>query len=99
MDLLTMRKKLDAHEYLDASKFYADFNQLIKNCYMFNPEGSTVREAGAQLQRVFEEKWALLPEEDGDGMESEDDKSDLEREQRMCPRTPFSLRVADVTSL
>jgi len=80
-----MRKKLEAHEYSDASRFYADFNQLIKNCFAFNPEGSTVREAGVQLQRVFEEKWAALPplrsdEDDDDGMESEDDKSDQERE-------------------
>ncbi|KAG8878194.1 hypothetical protein FRB98_006326 [Tulasnella sp. 332] len=87
MDLSTMRKKLEAHEYPDASKFYADFQQLVKNCFAFNPEGSMVREAGMQLQRVFEEKWAALPplrseaeEEDDDDLEEEEDKSDAERE-------------------
>lgn len=89
MDLSTMRKKLDAHEYSDASRFYADFSLLVKNCFSFNPEGTTVREAGAQLQRVFEEKWAALPplrsdDDYDDEMESEDDKSDQERENRTC---------------
>ncbi|KAG9033556.1 hypothetical protein FRB95_014634 [Tulasnella sp. JGI-2019a] len=87
MDLSTMRKKLEAHEYNDASRFYADFQQLLKNCFTFNPEGSLVREAGMQLQRVFEEKWNALPplksdmeDEDEDDLEDEEDKSDAERE-------------------
>lgn len=83
-----MRKKLEAHEYHEPAKFYSDFQQLLKNCFAFNPEGSMVREAGIQLQRVFEEKWAALPplksdmeeEDEDDALESEDDKSDQERD-------------------
>ncbi|KAG8951765.1 hypothetical protein FRC03_012386 [Tulasnella sp. 419] len=61
MDLSTLKKKLELKEYPDAKRFYTDFKQIIKNCLHFNPEGSSVREAGQQLDRVFEEKWSALP--------------------------------------
>ncbi|KAG8897981.1 hypothetical protein FRB99_007738 [Tulasnella sp. 403] len=87
MDLSTMRKKLDQGEYLDASKFHADFMQIIKNCMTFNPEGSPVREAGNQLRQLFLEKWANLPplkasieSEDEDSGPESDDASDAEKE-------------------
>ncbi|TDL28564.1 WD40 repeat-like protein [Rickenella mellea] len=83
MDLGTMKKKLDNKEYPNAQKFHDDFKLLIKNCTTFNPHGTPVNQAGLELQRVFNEKWAALPplrevsddEDDEEEEESDDDQS------------------------
>jgi bromodomain-containing factor 1 len=83
MDLSTMRKKLDNGEYDGPHDFYDDFKLMIRNCFNFNPTGTLVNDAGAELQRVFDEKWKNLPplraedsEDDGDEVEDseEDDR-------------------------
>ncbi|KAJ7275282.1 Bromodomain-containing protein [Mycena haematopus] len=79
MDLSTMRKKLDNHEYPNALKFYDDFKLMIRNCFAFNPAGNLVNQAGIELQRLFDEKWQGLPplhevsEDDDEDEESEDE--------------------------
>ena len=79
MDLSTMRKKLEAKEYPNATKFIDDFKLMIKNCKSFNPAGTPVHNAGVELERIFNEKWAALPlmreisDEDDDGDEDESD--------------------------
>jgi hypothetical protein len=35
MDMSTMRKKLDAGEYPNATKFFEDFKLMIRNCFVF----------------------------------------------------------------
>ena len=83
MDLSTMRKKLDNHEYPTAQAFFADFKLMIRNCFQFNPAGTPVNLAGIELQRLFDDKWKNLPQPkphlaydddmDAEGDESEDD--------------------------
>ena len=80
MDLATIRKKLDNQEYTTAQKFYDDFKLMIRNCFLFNPTGTPVNQAGSELQRLFDEKWKHLPplheaseEEDEDEEESEEE--------------------------
>lgn len=83
MDLSTMRKKLDSHEYSTAQAFFADFKLMIRNCFQFNPAGTPVNLAGIELQRLFDDKWKNLPQPkphlaydddmDAEGDESEDD--------------------------
>jgi hypothetical protein len=81
MDLSTMKKKLDNHEYPTATKFYDDFKLMIRNCFAFNPAGNLVNQAGIELQRLFDEKWQELPplhavsddDDDDDDEESEDE--------------------------
>jgi bromodomain-containing factor 1 len=56
---------------------------MIKNCFLFNPVGTPVQIAGADLQRLFEDKWKNLPPlreitESEDEEDSEDD--DRQRE-------------------
>jgi len=83
MDLSTMKKKLDAHEYYSAQKFYDDFKLMIRNCFSFNPVGTPVNQAGVELQRLFDEKWKGLPafrevsedEDDEDEDDSEDERA------------------------
>ncbi|KAF7339854.1 Bromodomain-containing protein [Mycena venus] len=85
MDLSTMRKKLDNHEYPNAMKFYDDFKLMIRNCFAFNPAGNLVNQAGIELQRLFDEKWQGLPplhevsEDDDDDDEEESEDEDTQR--------------------
>ena len=76
MDLSTMRKKLDSGEYPNANKFKEDFALMIRNCMAFNPAGTVVHDAGVELQRAFEEKWAHLPplKQPSDDEEEEDEE-------------------------
>ncbi|KAJ7107661.1 Bromodomain-containing protein, partial [Mycena crocata] len=85
MDLSTMRKKLDNHEYPTAQKFYEDFKLMIRNCFAFNPSGTVVNQAGIELQRLFDEKWQQLPplhdvsDDDDDDDDEESDDEDTQR--------------------
>jgi hypothetical protein len=60
MDMSTMRNKLDAGEYPNATKFFEDFKLMIRNYFIFNPSGTHVNQAGIDLQRLFDEKWKHL---------------------------------------
>jgi hypothetical protein len=42
MDMSTTRKKLDAGEYPNATKFSEDCKLMIRNCFVFNPVGMPV---------------------------------------------------------
>lgn len=76
-----MRKKLENHEYSNASKFFDDFKLMIRNCFTFNPAGTPVNQAGIELQRLFDEKWKNLPplREASEEEEEEQDESEEER--------------------
>ncbi|KAF7784761.1 hypothetical protein Agabi119p4_926 [Agaricus bisporus var. burnettii] len=102
MDLSTMRRKLDNNEYAAAKDFYSDFKLMIKNCFTFNPVGTPVQIAGADLQRLFEEKWKSLPplreiSDSEDEEDSEDDDrqrqiADIEQKMEMLQNTLTSLK-------
>jgi hypothetical protein len=82
MDLATMKKKLEGHEYHSAQKFHDDFKLIIRNCFAFNPAGTPVNQAGIELQRLFDEKWRGLPslhEPSDDEDDEDEDESDDER--------------------
>jgi hypothetical protein len=55
-----MRKKLDAGKYPNATKFFKEFKLMIRNCFIFNPSGMPVNQAGIDLQRLFDGKWKHL---------------------------------------
>jgi hypothetical protein len=83
MDLSTIRRKLDSHEYSSAQKFHDDFRLMIRNCFTFNPQGTPVNQAGMELQRLFDDKWRGLPhagESDAEDDEEEEDEDDRLRE-------------------
>lgn len=88
MDMSTMRKKLEAGEYPNASKFFDDFKLMIRNCFTFNPAGTPVNQAGIELQRLFDEKWKNLPAlrdaSDDEEEEYEDEESEEERNRRIA---------------
>ncbi|KAF9649088.1 Bromodomain-containing protein [Thelephora ganbajun] len=89
MDLSTMRKKLDSHEYPNAQAFFADFKLMIRNCFHFNPPGTPVNMAGIELQRIFDDKWKNLPQSKpqptyDDDMDAEDDDSEDDNQHRIA---------------
>ena len=106
MDLSTMRKKLDSGEYAAAKDFYNDFKLMIKNCHAFNPQGTPVQIAGAELQRLFEDKWKNLPplheiSESEDGEDSEDEETRLRKSyfvKKKDPRTQ-SIILGQITEI
>ncbi|KAF9922667.1 hypothetical protein FBU30_007213 [Linnemannia zychae] len=63
MDVSTIRNKLEADEYDNASQFEADVRLMLNNCYTFNPPTDPVYQMGQQVQKLFESKWAELPRE------------------------------------
>jgi hypothetical protein len=73
MDMSTMQKKLNAGEYPNATKFFEEFKLMIRNCFVFNPSGTPVNQAGIDLQRLFDEKWKHLPSPLQDASDDEDD--------------------------
>lgn len=91
MDLSTMRGKLDSGAYSTAEKFRDDFKLIISNCYLYNPPGTPVHQAGLELKKLFEEKWKGLPPlrpESED--EEEEDDTDTE-EERARARMSFIM--------
>ncbi|KAI9512647.1 Bromodomain-containing protein [Russula earlei] len=82
MDLGTMRNKLDSGAYATAEKFRDDFKLIISNCFLYNPPGTVVHQAGVELKKLFEEKWKGLPPlraESEDEEDEDDTDSDEER--------------------
>jgi bromodomain-containing factor 1 len=57
MDLSTMRQKLKLGEYGNAKEFRKDFDLMIDNCLLFNPQGNPVRDMGIGFRREFEAMW------------------------------------------
>lgn len=93
MDLSTMRKRLDNGEYPSPTRFFEDFKLMIRNCFLFNPPGTPVNQAGIDLQRLFDDKWKSLPQasslpttQDWDDEGAEDTEEERERESLCSPR-------------
>uniref|UniRef100_A0A0N5B6V7 Bromo domain-containing protein n=1 Tax=Strongyloides papillosus TaxID=174720 RepID=A0A0N5B6V7_STREA len=61
MDLQTMKRKLDARQYLNPQEFREDFILMLENCFKYNPPHDDVHKLGRKLQAIFEEKWKSLP--------------------------------------
>ena len=80
-----MRKKLESNQYSTAQKFFDDFKLMIRNCFIYNPAGTPVNQAGIELQRIFDEKWRHLPplreamSEDDEEDEEDDSEEDRQR--------------------
>jgi hypothetical protein len=80
MDLSTMRAKLDSGAYATAEKFRDDIKLVINNCFLYNPLGTPVHQAGLDLRKLFEEKWKGLPLLRVESEDEEDDDSDDDKE-------------------
>ncbi|XP_034564971.1 bromodomain-containing protein 3-like [Notolabrus celidotus] len=63
MDLGTVKDKMNREQYQDAQSFAADVRLIFSNCYKYNPPHQEVVTMARKLQRVFEKRFAKLPEE------------------------------------
>ncbi|XP_051569108.1 bromodomain testis-specific protein-like [Myxocyprinus asiaticus] len=63
MDLGTIRKKIESHEYTDALQFAADMRLMFSNCYKYNPPTHEVVTMARKLQDVFESRFSKIPDE------------------------------------
>lgn len=84
-----MRAKLDSGAYVTAEKFRDDIKLIINNCFLYNPPGTPVHQAGIDLRKLFEEKWKGLPPLRAESEDEEDDESESD-EDRNRART-FSI--------
>ena len=95
MDLSTMWKKLDGHEYSNAQAFFADFKLMIRNCFHFNPTRTPVNLVGIKPQRLFDNKWKNLlqpkPVYDDD-TDTVDDDSEDDNQRRTFSHASFIFR-------
>ena len=62
MDLSTIKKKLDNGDYEGVADFEQDIRLMLNNCFTFNSPGTDVFELGKQLERLFDAKWAEMPD-------------------------------------
>uniref|UniRef100_A0A914N5H8 Bromodomain containing protein n=1 Tax=Meloidogyne incognita TaxID=6306 RepID=A0A914N5H8_MELIC len=63
IDLGTMRRKMDARQYVSPEEFKSDIMLMCDNCFTYNPEGQIVNKLGKQLLDYFNARWKHLPPE------------------------------------
>ena len=77
-----MRGKLDSGAYSTAEKFRDDLKLIISNCFLYNPPGTPVHQAGVELKKLFEEKWKGLPPLRAESEDDDEDDSDSDEDRR-----------------
>lgn len=75
MDLGTVKARVEQNLYPAPAyvPFENDVRQVFKNCYLFNPPGTSVHDMGRKLEGVFDAKWEERPLGGGD----DDDECEL----------------------
>jgi hypothetical protein len=63
MDFSTIKKKLDARQYMNAQEFADDMRLVFGNCMKYNPRGDPIHECGVKMKKSFDERWQQLPDE------------------------------------
>lgn len=93
----SLKKKLDEQQYPTAQKFFDDFKLMIRNCFLFNPAGTPVNQAGIELQRVFDERWKQLPplREVASDDDEEEEEDDSEEERQREPHNFYAYSYLD----
>ncbi|CAK5086332.1 unnamed protein product [Meloidogyne enterolobii] len=61
IDLGTIRRKMDARQYVTPEEFKSDIMLMCDNCFTYNPEGQIVNKLGKQLLDYFNARWKHLP--------------------------------------
>ncbi|XP_056379131.1 bromodomain testis-specific protein [Hyla sarda] len=64
MDLSTIRKRLEYNYYPRALDCMQDFNTMFTNCYVYNKPGDDIVLMAQELEKVFMEKIAEMPQEE-----------------------------------
>ncbi|CAH8827911.1 unnamed protein product [Trichobilharzia szidati] len=72
MDLSTIKTKLESGQYHTKYDFADDVRLMFNNCYKYNGEDSEVARVGKQLQAIFDENFAKVPDDESDTAASPD---------------------------
>ncbi|XP_077594024.1 bromodomain-containing protein 3-like [Stigmatopora nigra] len=62
MDLGTIKQRLDNNYYWSASECLQDFNTMFTNCYIYNKPTDDIVLMAADLEKIYLQKVALMPE-------------------------------------
>lgn len=82
MDFSTIQNKLNNNQYENADEFEHDIRLVFKNCYIFNPEGTSVNMMGHRLEAIFDKRWLDRPVAQPTPTQSENElESDEESEE------------------
>ncbi|KAF5402566.1 Bromodomain-containing protein 2 [Paragonimus heterotremus] len=66
MDLSTVKMKFESGQYHSKYEFADDIRLMFSNCYKYNGEDSDVAKVGKQLQAIFEESFAKVPDDESE---------------------------------
>ncbi|XP_056315780.1 bromodomain testis-specific protein isoform X1 [Danio aesculapii] len=94
MDMSTIKKKMEAREYMDALQFAADMRLMFSNCYKYNPPGHEVVSMARKLQDVFEFRFSKIPDEP----KNANPTSSQNRVKKERARSPSSSESSDSES-
>ncbi|CAH8467428.1 unnamed protein product [Heterobilharzia americana] len=75
MDLSTIKTKLESGQYHTKYDFADDVRLMFNNCYKYNGEDSEVARVGKQLQAIFDENFAKVPDDESDQAASPETRS------------------------
>ncbi|KAL4432569.1 hypothetical protein ABPG77_000506 [Micractinium sp. CCAP 211/92] len=59
--LKDIRQRLATGTYTGPEGFYADMDQLVYNCLLYNPMGSYVRSLGQKIEQRWQDNWRRNP--------------------------------------
>lgn len=59
-DMSLIKRRLDNDEYSSFEAFEADFRLMLRNCYVFNGEGSPAYEVGKVLEAEFDREFESI---------------------------------------
>ncbi|KAM6065476.1 LOW QUALITY PROTEIN: bromodomain testis-specific protein [Chlamydotis macqueenii] len=64
MDLSTIKKRLEHNYYTKAAECIEDFKTMFLNCYIYNKPGDDIVFMAQELEKVFMQKIAQMPQEE-----------------------------------
>jgi hypothetical protein len=68
MDLLLVKKKLEAGMYAAPKEFKHDVNLVWGNCMTYNADGSEYYNVAQNLKKIFEEKYSKQIRDESESM-------------------------------
>ncbi|KAH9362077.1 hypothetical protein HPB48_002055 [Haemaphysalis longicornis] len=63
MDMGTVKHRMDNREYDNPGEFARDMRLIFTNCYKYHPSGHELVAMANELQRIFELRYAKMPDE------------------------------------
>lgn len=95
MDLGTIKKRLEAHQYASFEGFKNDVTLVINNCKIYNPRNSDVHKMGIKLEREFEKQVSKAVKKSGGTGKINLKVPSAEEKDKFC-KTVYTLRAIEL---